>query len=111
MNPRTLLLETFLKWSSWGPCIYNNEGNSKTCKEIGIKQRFRECIRWVWLKVKRCLYNISVVLAKKVSTKNVDVNIQFIIPGRNGQSVLARQIEDVGPREVLIRISVEEFAT
>ena len=43
--------------------------------------------------------------------KNVDVNIQFIIPGRNGQSVLARQIEDDGQREVLIRILVEEFAT
>ena len=47
----------------------------------------------------------------KVSMKIEAVNIQFIMTGRNGQSVLVRQIEDVGQQEVLTQTLVEGFAT
>ena len=47
----------------------------------------------------------------KVSMKIEAVNIQFIMTGRNGQSVRVRQIEDVGQREVLTQTLVEECVT
>ena len=103
--------KTYFKWASWSSCRYNTGSYAELCTEIGIKQRFRECIRWVWLKVKRCLYNISVVIAMKVSMKIEAVNIQFMMTGRNGRSVLVGQIEDVGQREVLTQTLVEGFAT